>query len=164
MPRRCVGNSTPRRWRPSSWVPSPRRCTWSPPSGPHCRCNNVGAMRPPESADGPPPSGRCFIVVTALLRRWFSPRRWRLSWWAPSPSWCAWSPPSGSHCCCRTFGADDAAGLRGWHSLLRERFFTALLRGEFSVSLLVHFFVGAISSPPIREPAVLCLSSPYFRG
>ena len=152
MPRCCAAISPTSARRPYSWAPSPCRWAWSPPSSSdHCR-HSLAPMRPPCSAGGPPPLRERFVCravaqgvlppgLGALLRERHPLAAWHGEW-----------PPSPTPEC----GANVTAGLseRCGPTLLRERFFAALLRGEFSAPAFALVYVGAISLPLGVENAV----------
>ena len=137
------------------WVPSPRRCVRSPPSGPH-----LAPMRPPGSAGGPYPIRESFFAK--LLRgKIFSQSL------APLfvGSRCTWTPQSAPHRRHHNLAPMRPPESAGGLPSLRERFFVDLLRGEFSSPSLAPVFVGVISSPLRVESAESPQSPPpQFRA
>ena len=163
LPSCCVENSPPWHWHPSLWAQSPRRCAWSPPSGPHCRRHFVSDEAFGLNGRPSPLQGEGFLLLPRCCPESSLPVV------GACPRW--------HHFLTGVHGVRRAAvtavtiilrrsGRRAQQAALppQRRVFTELMLGEFAFPLLAPFFVGAISSPLIRESAVLSSSLPRLRG
>ena len=101
-------------------------------------------MRPPGSSGSHPLSGRAWLPRCCAGSSSFC-RCCQFSW-APRPRPCAGSLWSCRHCRRHHLALMRPPGSAGGHLPLRERFFTALLRGEFFSPSLAPVSVVAIFS------------------